>query len=346
MGRRLHQIYALAVCICVFPCPAVVAQQSKTWTTTADFDSTAFKNHTMAADNELRINSAERNILPYLWVACSSRNTIVRIATSDSDPITGRTGVQRGDILGEYYAAPEGCRDIGQGTRGPSRTSVDFDGNVWVGNRHVVSHDFFVNFGHLVKLGNGLAGSEWKDRTLPGHQGFLNSAGVLDTSTGLGDIRPWLGQGVCDTGDEFQAYDELILRYAHVDTRTIRHVTVDRKNDVWVGGTFDRTLGLIDGRTGELRDADLDLQPDFPFTTYSCDGHNVGAYGGVVDRNGRVWSAHGNFSLHKILWIEPDSTPTHGCYSVPSYGVAADFDNDIWASYFASDTVNELIAPA
>lgn len=47
--------------------------------------------------------------LPYVWVACSNRGTVVRIATSWSDPITGRTGVYPGKVLGEYLVAPEGC---------------------------------------------------------------------------------------------------------------------------------------------------------------------------------------------------------------------------------------------
>jgi hypothetical protein len=53
----------------------------------------------------------------YIAVACSGRGTVVRINTST------------GAILGEYWSAPENRG------RNPSRTTVDFYGNVWVGNR-------------------------------------------------------------------------------------------------------------------------------------------------------------------------------------------------------------------
>ncbi|MGB2985566.1 MAG: hypothetical protein WBE26_06755 [Phycisphaerae bacterium] len=317
---------------------ALAFGQGRTWTTGSDFGG-GFLHNTLVVTDELRIDAGD-TILPYLWVACTQRNTVVRIATDTQDPMTGRSGVQVGDVLGEYYTAPDGCRQVNTGTVGPSRTAFDFDGNVWVGNRHDISIDW-VDMGHVVKLGNGLPGFDWKDRDLP-----ENVSGQLDTSTALGDIRPWPNTGgVCENGDEDQAFDELVLLYSLVDATTVRHVTVNRRNNVWVGGTGNHTLGLIDGRTGLLLDAGRDGSPDFPFTTHTCSGQQVGGYGGVVDRDGFVWSAVGYGGPAYILRFHPMSG-TSDCFSVAnSYGVAVDLHNDIWTTDHGSDAVVELAYP-
>jgi hypothetical protein len=143
-------------------------------------------------DGELRIKT-QPEPLPYIWVACSKRGTIVRIASSTFDPLTGQT-VGRGDVLGEYWSSPSSCRPQTGEDQGPSRTTVDFDGNVWAGNRHDVNFQ-----GHVVKIGSGFA-YEWKDR---------DDDSSLDTSTGLGDIRDW--NGSCTAAALDDAEDELIL---------------------------------------------------------------------------------------------------------------------------------------
>lgn len=106
------------------------AQQGTTYATLADFNDAAHFRHSTegvsdAADGSLVIRSSPE-VLPYLWVACSTRGTVVRIATGTVDPITGRSGVEPRDVLGEYWAVPDGCPDYCS----PSRTAVDFDGSV------------------------------------------------------------------------------------------------------------------------------------------------------------------------------------------------------------------------
>ena len=71
-------------------------------------------------DDDLEMNTwnqtktANPPVLPYLWVSCSTRGTIVRIATADHySPADGRC-VYSGEILGEYWTAPEQCRSSGQ----------------------------------------------------------------------------------------------------------------------------------------------------------------------------------------------------------------------------------------
>jgi hypothetical protein len=230
-------------------------------------------------------------VLPYIWGACSTRGTVVRIATAEHfDPIRQAT-VYPHQILGEYWSAPEGCRQTGNPDAGPSRTTVDFDGSVWVANRHdIVETDGGPFVGHVVKLGNGLA-YQWKDRHLdpvvPGGIDY-NENGHLDTSTGLGDIRPWPNDNdKCQASDVNLARDELILLYQPVPATGTRTVAVDRNNNVWVGGYGNGKHGLLDGQTGALFDSGDGIF-DFPFADYGC-----GGYGGVVDASGVLWSSRG-----------------------------------------------------
>lgn len=243
--------------------------------------------------NQLQINTwtqtrnADPPVLPYLWVAASTRGTVVRIAAIDHySPVDARCA-SAGEVLGEYRTAPQGCG----GTANPSRTTVDFDGGVWVANRDDVSGDAqepHNRYGHVVKIGNGLS-FQWKDRDLGAWQGFdYNTNGVLDTSTGLGDILPWPNlDGNCTDDDVSQARDELIQVYrviaANVDADSYwdpmgtRTVAVDRENHVWVGGSVNRYHLRINGQTGAMLT---------PGAVRAC-----GGYGGLVDCDGVLWSA-------------------------------------------------------
>ncbi len=169
-------------------------------------------------------------VMPYIWVAASRRNTIVRIATADHVTADGRS-VVTGQIVGEYWAAPQGCRtDPPNDSSGPSRTTVDFDGSVWVANRNDLANGQCEGgppCGHVVKIGNGFA-FQWIDR---------NGNGVIDTSTGRDDIRSWANDdGSCEASDVQLAQDELVLLYVPVPATGTRTVAVDRNNNVRLDG--------------------------------------------------------------------------------------------------------------
>ncbi len=68
--------------------------------------------------------------------------------------------------------------------RNPSRTTVDKNGNVWTGNRDEASG----NSGSVVHVGLEENG-ECEDR---------NDNGIIDTSSGLGDILTWINSGGAD----------------------------------------------------------------------------------------------------------------------------------------------------
>ena len=68
-----------------------------------------------------------------------------------------------------------------------------------------------------------------------------NGNGVIDTSTGLGDIKPWPNLGGADTnGGVTTAEDECIIHYVRTAGTNVRTVAVDASNNVWVGGLGNR----------------------------------------------------------------------------------------------------------
>jgi RHS repeat-associated protein len=204
-----------------------------------------------------------------------------------------------GQILGVYRTAPEG-----QPTD-PSRTTVDLNGNVWVSNRA----------GNSVARIGLLENGQCVDR---------NGNGRIDTSTGQ-RLR-WPNTNRADEfGGVSNAEDECIINYTRTGASGTRHLSVNQDNDVWVSGYRSTLAGLfqlLDGRTGTIK-------PGF--------GGRVGygGYGGLIDKNGVLWSA----SLSGLLrWdtSKPLSGPNGGNWrgydfvGNGSYGLGIDPQGFVW----------------
>ena len=265
-----------------------------TYTYDADFDEGTLinVNHNSPNNDQLQLNEAGEPF-DFIWVAASARGTIIKI-----DTLTG-------EILGEYLSAPDGRG------RNPSRTTVDANGNVWAGNRAESSG----GKGSVVHVGL-LENCQCVDR---------NGNGVIDTSTGLGDIKPWSNAGgVDDNGGVSTAEDECIIHYTRVTGAGTRTVAVDGNNDVWVGGTGDRDHEKIDGVTG---------QPVVG-TQFNV---GCGGYGGLVDANGVLWSAR------NLLRYDPATSSSMCINSVSnSYGLGVDSQGNIWNSRWTNNTITKL----
>lgn len=270
------------------------------YTLNADFDQGTLVNvnHNDVPD-QLQLDS-KATPFAFIWVAASDRGTIVKI-----DTVTG-------SILGEYWSAPDG-RD-----RNPSRTTVDGNGNVWSANRDEATG----NAGSAVKIGL-LENGQCVDR---------NGNGVIDTSTGLGDIKPWPNTGGADdNGGVSTAQDECILIYQRLpNAPNARHVSVDANNDVWIAGyPFAPTT------FHKLRGSDGALLAAFSAASFGC-----GGYGGLIDGNGILWSA--SLSQSRLLRYDP-ATNTGMCIEVSqSYGLGIDSQGDIWNAMWTNNTVAQL----
>lgn len=238
--------------------------------------------------------STEISTFPFIWVP-NMEGTISKVSTED------------GKELGRYRVSPLGD------AASPSRTTVDLNGNCWVGNRGI---------GTVVKTGQFETG-QWEDR---------NANGVCDTSKDLnndGDITgseilPWandecvlkevtlFGALGTYTPGETHGYDGSVIP---------RALAVDGNNNIWAGAYNSMKYYYINGNTGNIiRTVDVSSQ-----------GHHP--YGAVVDKYGKLWSS--SIDSH-ILKIDPSTDPaTLTKISLPGmtcYGIGLDYLGHIFAS--------------
>lgn len=270
---------------------------SRTYTLDADFSTGSLVNLTRSVPHQLQLDDKTQTF-NFIWVAVSSKGTVVKIDT------------ETGAVLGEYFTSPTGQ------PRDPSRTTVDNNGNVWSGNRggNSVIHIGLVENGQCV------------DR---------NNNGVIETSTGLGDIKPWPNTNGANTnGGVTLAQDECILHYTKTTAHIVRHVSVTKDNDVWVSGwgsTNAQRFDLIDGKTGLIKRSE-------PSVGY-------GGYGGLVDKNGVLWSAN---PLLRWDTANPLTGPNGGNWrgypsaTHESYGLCIDSQGNVWNVANGSNRVRKF----
>ena len=252
-----------------------------TYSTTADFD-TGIELNLVSVGDELKLDDTTTPF-GFIWVAVSTKNTIVKINTDT------------GAVVGEYRSAPQ---PSGRGD--PSRTTVDKNGSVWVGNR---------GGGGIVHIG-----LEENGRCID-----RNMNGVIDTSTGLNDIRDWPGSTAAE------AVDECIIHWTQNNGSDARHISVDANNDVWVSGITARNFELVDGDTGAILRSEASV--------------GYGGYGGLIDKNGVIWSGR---PLLRWDTANPLTGPSGGNwtgYGHDSYGICIDSVGNVWNTSHPGDTI-------
>lgn len=158
---------------------------------------------------------------PFLWVAEPNRGTVAKINTVN------------GTTVARYRSSPGGGD--------PSRTTVDHAGDVWISHRNTPEGQSATA---VTKIGLAEAGS-CVDR---------NGNGIIDTSSGPNDVRPWTGTwggGVAGAEDEC-VLAHVELQHPNATTPTdVRALAVDRDNNVFAGGLSSpgifkiRTDGVI-----------------------------------------------------------------------------------------------------
>lgn len=295
----------------------------RTYTLNADFDQGTLFNVIHETANQLELDHTAREF-DFLWVAVSSKGTIVKINTTT------------GQVIGEYFTSPAGQ------PRNPSRTTVDLNGNVWATNRdgNSVVHIGLVENGQCV------------DR---------NGNGVIETSTGFNNILAWPNTGGANTnGGVSLAADECIIHYTKVNSFGTRHVSVTKANDIWVSGTSGRRFDLIDGVTGQIKRAEptvgfggygglidpkgviwssnpmLRWDTALPLTGANGTnwrGFNHPSYGLCIDSGGNVWNT--SFGNNQIRKFAPDGTLLGTFAQGDSFaqGCVVDKNDHVWVAH-------------
>ncbi|RLC84004.1 MAG: hypothetical protein DRI37_09570, partial [Chloroflexi bacterium] len=272
-----------------------VAHRIVTYTIDSEFEQGSLINVGAHIPDRLKLVD-DLQTFDLLWVAASGRGTLIKI-----DTLSGE----------EYWSAP-----TGRG-RNPSRTTVDYDGNVWAGNRAENQG----NKGSVIRIGMEENG-QCEDR---------NGNGVIDTSRGRGDILPWSNtNNADDQGGVSTATDECIIGYHRVPSVNVRHLSVDQNNHIWIGGHFGshRTFTQVNS-DGEL------------LATFNV---NCGGYGGLVDSNGILWSANRTGGTRLLRYDTKNTLETedddHQCIRTSeAYGMGSDSLGNIWLSEYTRNRI-------
>jgi hypothetical protein len=310
------------------PAAAAVGGQSRTYTLDADFDEGGYSNVVRVPGNQLQLDNTTTPF-NFMWVAVSSKGTIVKINT------------ETGQIIGEYRSAPAGH------PHNPSRTTVDKSGNVWAGNR---SNSTVVHIG-LVE------NHQCVDR---------NGNGRIDTSTGLGDVLDWTntGGGVSTATDECIIHYTTVSSSGvrHVSVTADNNVWVSgtggRRFELIDGSTgavirnagsinYGGYGGLIDG-AGVIWSARPLLRWDTskPLDAANTTRYNHDSYGLCIDSQGNVWNT--SLGGSRIYKFGPDGTQLgiyqHG--SPYAQGCVVDRNDHVWVAHSAlggQTTVGHLL---
>ncbi len=225
----------------------------------------------------------------YIWIANTAVGTVAKIAT--------KTGV----IEGRYQTSV--------GKNSPSRTTVNQFGDVLVGNR-------------------GEVGSVLKIASRPERCVDKNGNGVIDTSSGPDDVRPW-GEDECvlwttpiPSGDYDRGPRALAWEGGDIDPVTCELTVPDPR--VWVGwdGATTYEVVRLNGTTGMVEDAihipDAGGRP----------------YGGAVNKEGDFWMAVRGGPL---TFIDGETLEVK-TYKPPSstYGMGVDKNGDPWVVIYSA----------
>jgi len=293
MKKTNSLVFCLAMVSVAFMAMAffgVAPVSARTYTTNADFDEGLLVGveHDTVPD-QLQL-SKQQETLPFIWVANSGESTVSKIDTA--------TGVE----LGRYRTGP------GTGSaENPSRTTVDVNGDLWVGNR---------NSNTAVKI--ALYPTDTTGGESPTRPDIFTPTdsipdGTLTTSTGPLDVKPW-GQ------------DDAVLMRIAVDPGP-RALAVDASNNVWIGGSGGQTMGYYNGETGaNLKNI---------YIGRSC-------YGALVDGNGTLWIS--NQDWNTLTRID-DPSGSHTITTIGAngyvYGIGIDSSGYIYTSGWSTNQLRK-----
>jgi hypothetical protein len=244
----------------------------------------------------LVLEEGENIRLTFLYVANSDEGTVSKINT-----VTGR---EEGRYISALYSPDSRNRGSAQATgNAPSRTAVDFNGDVWVANRA------FNQQGTVTKIANDNCPDVDGDGTVE-TSSDVNGDGVIS----LNDPQEYLGEA-----------DECILFTVNVggNNGVPRAMALDAggveggPGNAWVGAYSESKFYKLDPYDGHvLAEVPIGLHP----------------YGAAIDSKGILWSTQENSG--KIVSIDTNSNSAGQVIQIQgwdgSYGIAIDMKDRVW----------------
>ena len=259
----------------------------------------------------------------FLWVANDAEGTVSKVDTRSGREVARYASVTHGAVVDHTggRSFPGWNTDEnrnGSADNRPSRTAVDFHGNVWVGNR---AHDFSGLQPTATKIANHIG--DCKDR---------NGSGVIDTSrdvSGNGRIE------LDNAAEFFGEADECIAMTVVIGNAggNMRGVAIARgvepgdPGSAWLGMFEEQAFFQVDGRTGAL----LQRVPE----SGPIEGQ---PYGLAIDSQGVLWAPDGCCGAANLLSIDTTTAPATIRESLPvprfsgdgSYGIVVDTKDRVW----------------
>jgi hypothetical protein len=231
----------------------------------------------------------------YIWIANTSQGTVSKINTM--------TGVEEG----RYYTGPNG------GSAEPSRTSVNQYGDVAVSNRSV--------------------GSTAKIAALPSKCVDKNNNGMIETSTGPNDIKPW-GQDECVLW--YTPFPQANGYYGGVRPTAWEGVAQDPVTcetpvpRVWIGYKDAQNTAhfvRLHGDTGMVLD---------DVTRPGWSSNDFGPYGGAVNSEGDLFAV--GYDNEVSIHIDSETLQITELGKPPGqfkYGMGVDSNGNMWVGSFS-----------
>ena len=285
---------------------------AKIYTTNSDFDEgELFGLEHDTIHDQLQL-SQTAFVLPYIWIP--NQNSTV-----------SKVNIHNGNEIARYKTVPDGVDG------GPSRGTVDIEGNCWLANRLA---------GSVIKIGL-FETNKCVDR---------NFDGVISTSTDLDGDGDITGSEILPFGEDECVLYEVILIPAKEGTYTPstytggytndwgipgpRSLAIDSNNNLWAGCYGSQKFYVIDGHTGIIEESfDVDSHP----------------YGALIDSNGLLWSSNyldiNTSAVSHVLIIDTTSKP----YNISkvelqqqTYGLGLDYDGFLYVNGYLTKKLSKI----
>jgi hypothetical protein len=294
-----------------FPASAQVTAGSKKYTTTADFNlGTSFNVST--AGNQVQL-SAVVTTFNIMWIANAGEDTVSKVDTTTGKELarykiwfTGSPGY--GTHLGNPYAGAA-----------PSRTAVDSDGNVYVGNRHFDGRApvllKILSSGFIDRNGNTVADTS----------NDANNNGVIEP----GEMLPLVDTNANGVIDPSEIRDERIAWAralpATENNALGRSVSIDTAGNIWFGCFNSQRYFKVRGTDGVILSG-----------PHSTIGNTP--YGSVIDGNNILWGASLNNNLLKLDTTDPDNPAKKQLFfhGSSNYGIALGLQGGVQHIYLGA----------